>query len=179
MTEKMKISVNFEVGLMSAMAGAACEGSQKDLESNFGATLFMPHNRPGMTAYKKAPPGTTTEVADETILPVDGFETIEVDLDQSGSTTEPVKMVAVAYVPGFSRDLLSTLELVEQWGKPLTYYKTKAVFRLLGKELPVFNFYPRKRMFSATCVRRIPSQGLALVLVAKTTQAMGITTKGQ
>ena len=120
-----------------------------------------------------------TKVADETILPVDGFETIEVDLVQSGSTTEPVKMVAVTYVPEFLRDLLSTVKLVEQWGEPLIYYKAKAVLRLLGKELLVFNFYPRKGMFSATCARRIPSQGAALMLVAKTTQAMGITTKGQ
>ena len=41
----------------------------------------------------------TVEVADGTILPVDGFGTVEVDLDQSGTTTKPVKMVAVAYMP--------------------------------------------------------------------------------
>ena len=35
-----------------------------------------------MTAYKKALAGTTVEVSDRTILPVDGFGTVEVDLDQ-------------------------------------------------------------------------------------------------
>ena len=37
-----------------------------------------------MTAYKKAPAGTTVEVADGTILPVDGFGIDEVDLDPAG-----------------------------------------------------------------------------------------------
>ena len=36
------------------------------------------------------------EVANGTILPVDGFGTIEVDLDQPDITTKSVKMVAVA-----------------------------------------------------------------------------------
>ena len=67
-----------------------------------------------MTAYKKASAGTTVEVADGTTLPVDGFETIEVDLDQPGTTTKPVKLVAVTYVPGLSRALLSTRKAVEQ-----------------------------------------------------------------
>ena len=67
-----------------------------------------------MTAYKKASAGTTVDVADGTILPVDGFKTIKVDLDQPGTTTKPVKMVTVAYVPGVSRNQLSTRKAVEQ-----------------------------------------------------------------
>ena len=35
-------------------------------------------------AYKKAPVGTTDEVSNGTILPVDRLGTIEVDLDQPG-----------------------------------------------------------------------------------------------
>ena len=66
-----------------------------------------------MTAYKKAPGGTTVEVADGTILPVDGFGTVEVDLDQPGTTTKPVKMIAIAYGPGLTRNLLSTRKAVE------------------------------------------------------------------
>ena len=46
-----------------------------------------------MTAYKTAPGGTTDKVADGTVLPVDGLETAEVDLDQPGTTTKPVKML--------------------------------------------------------------------------------------
>ena len=70
----------------------------------------MPHTQAGMTAYKKAPAETTVEVADGTILLIDGFGTLEVSLDQPGTTTKPVKMVSVAYVPGRSRNLLSPVE---------------------------------------------------------------------
>ena len=74
-----------------------------------------------MTAYNKAPAGTTVEVADGTILQVYGFGTVEVDLDQPGTTTKPVKVVSVAYVPGLSRNRLSTRKAVEQWSEPLVY----------------------------------------------------------
>ena len=81
----------------------------------------MSHTLAGMSAYKKASPGTTVEIADGNILPVDGFGRIEVDLDQPGPTTKMVKMDDVAYVPGLSRNLLFTIKAVEQWGKPLIY----------------------------------------------------------
>ena len=55
----------------------------------------------------------TAEVADGTILPVDGCGTIAANLDQSGNTTKPVKMVAVTYVPRLLRNVLSTLKAVE------------------------------------------------------------------
>ena len=38
-------------------------------------TFHTSHTRAGMAAYKKASPETTVEVADRTILPVDGFGT--------------------------------------------------------------------------------------------------------
>ena len=104
----------------------------------------MSHIRVGMTAYRKAYPGTTVEVANGTNLLVDGFGTIAVDLDQSGTRTKPVKMVAIAYAPGLSRNLLSTRETVEQWCKPLVYYKTKAVLGFPGEESLVFNFCASK-----------------------------------
>ena len=78
-------------------------------------------------------PGSTVEVADGNMLITDGFGIIKVDLDQPGSTTKPVKMVAVAYVPRLLRNLLSTLKASEQWGKPLTYYKTKAALGFTGR----------------------------------------------
>ena len=61
----------------------------------------MSHTRVRMTVYKKMPPGTTVEVTDGNSLPGDGFGTIEMGLDQQGSTTKPVGIVAVACVPGF------------------------------------------------------------------------------
>ena len=62
-------------------------------------------------------------------------------------------MVSVAYVPGLLRDLLSTRKVAEQWGKPLVYYKRKAGLGFQGEESLVFNFCPRKGLFSATGVR--------------------------
>ena len=122
----------------------------------------MSHTRAGMSAYKKASPGTTVEIADGNILPVDGFRRIEVDLDQPGHTTKMVKMDDVADVPGLSRNLLSTIKAVEQWGKPLTYYRNKAVLGFPGEESLVFKFCPRKGLFSAIGARRIPRQEVAL-----------------
>ena len=126
-----------------------------------------------MAAYENASSETTIEVADGTILPVDGFGIIEVDLDQPGTTTRPVKMVVdVAYVPGLSQNLLSTRNAVGQWSKPLVYYKTKAVLGFPAEESFVFNYCPSKGLFSATGVRRILSQGTALAVAAKVRNMM-------
>ena len=132
-----------------------------------------------MTANKKAPAGATVEVSDGTILLVDGFETVEVDLDLPGTTTKPVKMVSVTYVPGHFRNLLSTRKAVKQWGKPIVYYITRAVLGFPGEESRVSNFCPRKGLFSGTGVRRTPSQETALGLAAKTAEAMRIGAPGR
>ncbi|CAN0014798.1 unnamed protein product [Ascophyllum nodosum] len=87
---------------------------KEEWESDSGATFHMAHTRAGMSAYKKVSSGTTVEIADGNILPVDGFGRIEVDLDQPGHTTKMVKMDDVAYVPGLSRNLLSTIKAMEQ-----------------------------------------------------------------
>ena len=84
------------------------------------------------------------------------------DLDQPGHTTKMVKMDNVAHVPGLSRKLLSTIKAVEQWGKPLIYYRNKAVLGFPGGELLVFKSCPRKGLFSASGARRIPRQEVAL-----------------
>ena len=91
---------------------------------------------------------------------MDGFGRIEVDLDQQGHTTKMVKMDA--YVLEFSRNLLSTIKAVEQWGKPLIYFRNEAVLRFPGEESLVFKFCPRKVLLSATGARRIPRQEVAL-----------------
>ena len=94
----------------------------------------MSHTRTGMTTKKKASPGTAVEVAHGHILPIDGFGTLEVDLDQPGNTTKLVRMGAIAYVLGFSRNMLSTLKAAEKWKNTLIYYRTKAVLGFPGKE---------------------------------------------
>ena len=122
----------------------------------------MSHSRAGMFAYKKASPGTTVEIVDGNVLPVDVFGRIEVDLDEPGHTTKIVKMDGVAYVPGLSRNLLSTIKAVEQWGKPLIYYRNEAILGFPGEESLAFKFCPRKGLFSGTGARRIPRQEVAL-----------------
>ena len=122
MLAKLTVPTVPEVRAVAAMVGAALGGRKEKWESDSGATFHMSHTRAGMSANKKASPGTTVEIADGNTLPVDGFGRIEVDLDQSGHTTKVVKN-DVAYVPGLSRNLLSTIKAVEQWMKPLTYYR--------------------------------------------------------
>ena len=73
-----------------------------------------------------------------------------------------VKMDDVAYVPGLSRNLLSTVKAVEQWGKPLIYYRNKAVLGFPGEESLVFKFCSRRELFSATGARWIPRQEVGL-----------------
>ena len=145
------------------MVDAACDSKKEECESDSGATFHMSHTRVGISSYKKASPGTTVEIADGNILPVDGFERIEVDLDQPDHITKMVKMDDVAYVPGLSRNLPSTSKAVEQWGKPLIYYYgDEAVLGFPGEESLVSKFCPRKGLFSATGARRIPRQEVAL-----------------
>ena len=81
------------------------------------------------------------------------------DLDQLDTTTKSVKMVSVGYVPERWPNHMSTRKAAKQWGKPLVYYEMKAVLRFLGEESLVFNFCPRKRLFSATSVRRTRVKG--------------------
>ena len=100
-------------------------------------------------------------------------------LEQPGTMTKPVKMISVAYVPGRSRNLLPTRKALEQWGNPLVYYETKAVLEFPGERSLAFNFCPRKRLFSATGVRRTPSQEAALALAAKTAEAIIVEMTGQ
>ena len=91
-----------------------------------------------MTACKKASPGTIIEVADGNIFPLDGLGTTEVDLNQTGNTAKLVKMDTVAYVPGLSQNLLSTLKAVKQWGNPLIYYKQTLFWGSWGKNHSFF-----------------------------------------
>ena len=107
---KLTVSAVPEVRAVAAMVGAARGDRKEEWESDSGATFHMSHTHAGMSAYKKASPGTTVEIADGNILPVDGFGRIGVDLDQPGHTTKMVKMDDVAYVPGLSRNLLSTIK---------------------------------------------------------------------
>ena len=162
MLAKLTVPAVPEVRAMAAMVGAARGDRKEEWESDSGATFHMSHTRAEMSAYKKESPGTTVEIADGNILPVEGFGRIEVDLDEPGHTTRVVKMDDVAYVPGLSRNLLSSIKAVEQWGIPLIYYRNEAVLGFPGEESLVFKFFPRKGLFPVTGARRIPKQDVAL-----------------
>ena len=147
MLAKLTVPAVPEVRAVAAMVGTARGTRKEERESDSGATFHMSHIRAGMSAYKKASPGTNVEIAGGNILPVDGFGRIEVDLDQPGHTTKMVKMDDVAYVPGLSRNLLSTIKAVEQWGKPLTYYRNKAVWGFRGRNRVFSNSAPVRDCF--------------------------------
>ena len=174
MLGKVNEPANAEVGLVAVMTGAARGDGEEKWDSDSGASFRMPHTQAGMAACKRAPAGTTDQVADGTIFPIDGFGTVKVDLDQPGTTIKPVKMISVVHTPGHSWNLLSTRKAVGQWGKSLVYY-----LGFPGEESPVFNFCPRKGLFSATGVRRTPIHGATLGLAAKTAEAMRTEATGQ
>ena len=134
MLTKLNVLAKSEVGPMTAMVGAARGCNWKECEPDSGATFHMSHTRAGMTAYQKASPGTTAEVADGNILPVYGFGTLEVDLDQLGNAAKLVRMGAVAYVPGLLRNLLYTLKAVEQYGNRLYTTEQRLTLGFLGEE---------------------------------------------
>ena len=138
---------NAEVGLVAATTGATRGDGNEEWDLDPGASFHMSHTQTRMNAYKKAPAGASVEVADGTILPIDGFGTVEVNLDQPGTTTKPVKMVSIAYVPEYSQNLLSTRKAVEQSDKPPVYYETKAVWGFPGEESLVFNFCSTRDCF--------------------------------
>ena len=70
---KLTVPAVPEVRAVAAMVGAARGDRNEEWESDSSATFHMPHTRAGMSGYKKASPGTTVEIADGSILPVDGF----------------------------------------------------------------------------------------------------------
>ncbi|CAN0128326.1 unnamed protein product, partial [Ascophyllum nodosum] len=186
-----------EVRAAAATVGTARSDEKEEWESDSGATFHMSHTRAGMSDYKKASPGTSIEIADGKILPVDGFGRIEVDLDQPGRTTKMVRMDDVAYVPGLSRNLMSTVKAVEQWGKPLIYYRNRAVLGLPGEESLVFKFCPQAnltgngsvKIASGAALRAAASHDVmevhpmlahsSEVITRKTAAMMGIETTGQ
>ena len=87
-------------------------------------------------------------------------------------------MAFVVYVPGLSRNLLSTRNLVEEWGKALLYYETKVVLGFPVEGSLLLTFVPA-RDFSTIGVRQTPNQGSALGLAAKSAETMRIKVTGQ
>ena len=81
MPAKLGVPANSEMGLVAATIGEARGDGKEEWDSDSGASFHMSHTQSGMTAYKKASPATTFEVADGTFLAVDEFGTVEANLD--------------------------------------------------------------------------------------------------
>ena len=103
-----------------------------------------------MTPYKKVPAGTTVEVAEGTVLPVDGFGTVEVDLDQPGATTKPVKIVSVCMCQNFRGTCCPP---IKQWSnarsrssatKPRLFWGSWGRNRLFFTSTPTSDCYPQQ-----------------------------------
>ena len=62
-----------EVRAVVAMVEEARGDRKEEWDSDSGTTFHMSHTRAGMSAYKKASSGTTIDIADGNILPVDGL----------------------------------------------------------------------------------------------------------
>ena len=70
---KINVPANAEVGLVAATRGETRGEGKEEKYSDSDASFHMSHTQAGMAAYKKAPAGTTIEVADGTTLPVAGY----------------------------------------------------------------------------------------------------------
>ena len=62
MLVKRNVPANSEVGLVAATIGTARGDGKEEWDSDTGASFHMSHTQAGMTAYKKAPGGTTVKL---------------------------------------------------------------------------------------------------------------------
>ena len=88
-------------------------------------------------------------------------------------------MAAVAYVPTLSRNLLSTSKPVEQLGKPIVYYKTKAFGGVSGGGVALFQFLPRRGIGFRNKCKTDPESSGGVGVGEKMAEAMRIATTGQ
>ena len=78
-----------------------------------------------LTEYKPAAPEDMVEVADKTLLPVQEYGGLTLELQQPGGITA-VTLQKVAHVPALGRNLLSTRRASERSGEPFLNYPNKA-----------------------------------------------------
>ena len=96
MMTKINVPANDEMTVVAATTGVARGDGKEERDSDSGASFHMFHTQTRLTACKKEPAGTTFDIFDGTIFPVDRFGTIEVDLDQPGTTIKTVKIIVCA-----------------------------------------------------------------------------------
>ena len=162
MLAKINVPANAVEGLVAATTRAARGDGNVEWDSNPGASFHMSHTQARMTAYMETPAGTTVEVADGTILTVNGFGTVEVDLGQPGNTTKPVKMVFVAYMREPSRNLLSSRKAVEQGGvNRSSTTKRRLFWGSRGRSRLILTSAPARDCFRNRCETNPETKGSA------------------
>ena len=90
-----------------------------------GSTEHMTSDATALTEYKPAVSGNMVEVADKTLLPVQGYGGLTLELQQPGGITA-VTLQKVAHVPALGRNLLSTRRTGERSGERFINYTNKA-----------------------------------------------------
>ena len=93
--------------------------------ANSGSTEHMTPDATALTEYEPAAPGDMVEVVDKTLLPVQGYGGLKLELQQPGGITA-VTLQKVAHVPALGRNLLSTRQASERSREPFINYPNKA-----------------------------------------------------
>ena len=113
---------------MSAIPGVeVTKSAPEGLEmwnANSDSIEDMTPDATALTEYKPAALGDMVEVADKTLLPVQEYGGLTLELQQPGGITA-VTLQKVAHVPALRRNLLSTRRASERSGEPFVNYPNK------------------------------------------------------
>ena len=137
---------------MFAITGVAVTKSAPEVFERWiadsGSTEHMTPDVTAFTEYKSEAPGDMADITGKTLLPVQGYGGLTLELQQPGSTTA-VTLPNVAHVPALGCNFLFTRRASERSGEPFVNYPTKAQLGL-GK--------------STICTFRLGKYGLLKVM---------------
>ena len=113
---------------MSAILGVVVTVSAPEgfeiWNADSGSIEHMTSDATVLIEYKPAPPGDIVEVAYKTLLPVQRYGGLTLELQQPGGIAV-VTLQKVAHVPALGRKLLSTRRASERSGEPFINYSNK------------------------------------------------------
>ena len=154
---------------MSSIPGVAVTISAPEgfesWNADSGSTEHMTPDATALTEYKPAAPGDMVEVADKTLVLVQGYGGLTLELQQPGGITT-VTLQKVAHVPALGRNLLSTRRASERSGEPFINYSNMAQLGLGKNTICTFRlgesglFEVMGRRCSNTENRALPSRAL-------------------
>ena len=110
---------------MPAIPGVAVtKSAPEEFESwnaDSGSTEHVTPDATALTEYKPAAPGDMVEVSDKTLLPVQGYGGLTLELQQPGAITA-VTLLNVVHVPALGCNFLSTRRASESTGECSFHY---------------------------------------------------------